>query len=87
MSYQIEILPSAQRELDALPVQVRERVDKAIEVLAINPRPPGVIAMQGYRGLLRLRVGSYRVIYQVDDALFVVTVVQVGHRREIYRRR
>ncbi|MCL1467545.1 type II toxin-antitoxin system RelE family toxin [Argonema galeatum] len=87
MSYQIEILPSAKRELDALPLQVRERIDKAFEALAINPRPPGVKAMQGYKGLLRIRVGKYRVIYRVEDDRLVVIIVQVGHRCDVYRRK
>ncbi len=86
MSYEIEILPSAQRELKALPIEARDRVNIAIQALALNPRPPGARAMQGaYRGCLRVRVGSYRIIYRIDDTLVVVTVVQVGHRRDIYR--
>ncbi|CAA9369811.1 mRNA interferase RelE [uncultured Leptolyngbya sp.] len=86
MSYQVTILPSAQRELGRLPAQERRRVDKRIQALAFDPRPPGAIAMQGSsKGLLRFRAGDYRIIYQVEDKRLMIVVVKVGHRRDIYR--
>lgn len=85
MTYRVEILPSARRELAGLDPQTRKRIDKRILLLAETPRPAGVKALQGQRGLLRLRVGDYRVVYAVRDDVLVVTVVRVGHRREVYR--
>ncbi|MET9023706.1 type II toxin-antitoxin system RelE/ParE family toxin [Actinopolymorpha sp. NPDC004070] len=52
---------------------------------AVEPRPHGAQALQGRSGLLRIRVGDYRVIYEVQDARLVVLVVDLGHRRDIYR--
>jgi len=81
----IDILPSAQRELAALPVKDRKQVDKRIRGLGRAPRPPGGKALQGQKGLFRLRVRRYRVIYQIRDDVLVVIVVKVGHRRDVYR--
>jgi mRNA interferase RelE/StbE len=83
--YRIEVTRDALRALAKLDKPVRRRVQVAIDGLGENPRPSGVIALQGLRGAYRLRVGNYRVIYTVDDNRLVVLVVELGHRREIYR--
>ena len=84
MAYAVFILRRAQRELSRLPNLDYERVRDAIRDLADNPRPPGCLRLTGREGW-RIRVGIYRVIYDVDDALAAVTVLNVGHRRDIYR--
>ena len=86
-NYEVILSPQAQRALNVLPPDIQLRIDAKILALAENPRLPGVKALQGYKGLLRIRVGNYRVTYQVDDTLFLVTIVQIGHRRDVYRRR
>jgi mRNA interferase RelE/StbE len=83
--YRIEVTLDALRALAKLDKPVRRRVQVAIDGLGQNHRPSGVIALQGLRGAYRLRVGNYRVIYTVDDNRLVVLVVELGHRREIYR--
>ncbi len=83
--YRIEVTRDALRALAKLDKPVRRRVQVAIDGLGENPRPSGVIALQGLRGAYRLRVGNYRVIYTVDDNRLLVLVVDLGHRREIYR--
>ena len=83
--YQIVISPIAKRALKKLSLNIRQRLDNAILTLSQNPRPPGVKALQGSKGLLRLRVGKYRIIYKVEDERLMVIVIQVGHRREVYR--
>jgi mRNA interferase RelE/StbE len=83
--YRIEITRDALRALAKLDKPARRRVQVAIDGLGENPRPSGVIAMQGLRGAYRLRVGNYRMIYTVEDNRLVVLVVDLGHRREIYR--
>jgi mRNA interferase RelE/StbE len=83
--YQIEITRDALRALAKLDKSIRRRVQAAIDRLSEQPRPPGVLALQGIRHAYRLRVGNYRVIYTVDDGRLVVLVVDLGHRREIYR--
>jgi mRNA interferase RelE/StbE len=84
--YTVTIIPSALRTLQSLPRDVRGRIRDAIDALSEDPRPHGVKSLQGSRkGHLRLRVGDYRVIYRVEDDRFVILVVTIGHRREVYR--
>ena len=61
------------------------RLREAIDALTAIPRPPGCVKLQGSEELFRVRVGDYRIVYQIQDAVLVVLVVQIGHRREIYR--
>ena len=84
MTYTIAILRRAQRELQRLPHQDYERVREAIRALAQNPRPPGCLALTGRAGW-RIRVGNYRVIYEINDVQHTVTILHVGHRRDVYR--
>jgi mRNA interferase RelE/StbE len=60
-------------------------VDQQILVLAQNPRPPGCIKLSGPSSLWRIRVGDYRVVYQIQDQQLIVLVVTVAHRRDVYR--
>ena len=85
MIYQVRIKPSARRELERLDDPILQRVDKAILSLATNPHPRGSIKLTGVP-LYRLRVGQYRVLYEVNVESQKVTIVSIGHRREIYRR-
>jgi mRNA interferase RelE/StbE len=84
--YRLELTPAARRGLGALPPDVRRRVDVRMQALGEYPRPPGVEKLQGYAWLYRLRVGAYRIIYEIDDGAQRVLIVLVGHRREVYRR-
>ncbi len=83
--YTVNITDRAQRDIAALAKVVMRRVATAIDGLAANPRPPGALALSGHADLYRVRVGDYRVIYLIADAVLVVTVVRVRHRREAYR--
>lgn len=83
--YRLAIKPSASRELELLNDQVLRRADKAILKLAENPRPHGAKKLSGVP-LYRIRVGSFRIVYEVNDAQHLVTVVTIGHRREVYRK-
>jgi mRNA interferase RelE/StbE len=84
MTYDIAILRRAQRELQRLPHEDYERVREAIRALAQNPRPTGCLALTGRVGW-RIRVGNYRVIYEINDVQHTVTILHVGHRRDVYR--
>ena len=68
----------------SLDSQDRERIKKAILELRDNPRPPNCRKLAGRDGW-RVRVGSYRVIYEVNDESKSVVILNVGHRREVYR--
>ena len=84
MSYDVFIERRAQRGLAKVVQPHRDRIISAIRKLAEEPRPPGVKKLSG-RNAWRIRVGSYRVLYEVHDAKLIVLVVQVGNRRDIYR--
>jgi mRNA interferase RelE/StbE len=83
--YELEFSRYAQRQIRRIEPQVRRRIRSATDALRDDPRPAGVRAIVGSLGLLRIRVGDYRVIYSVDDGRLVVLVVEVGHRGAVYR--
>ena len=82
--YTVGIERQARRALARLPDADYARVLAAIRALADTPRPPGCLKLPD-REAWRIRVGVYRVVYEIDDKQKVVTVVDVGHRRDIYR--
>lgn len=84
MSYALGILPRAQRELGALSNDTYHRFREAIFALAHEPRPQSSRKLTGREGW-RLRVGDYRVLYDIDDVKQTITIVHVGHRRDVYR--
>ena len=83
--YTLRIKRGAEKELRSLPREVFERVNAAILALRENPRPPGAEKLAGGEGW-RIRVGSYRVLFAIDDAEREVTIYRVRHRRDVYRR-
>lgn len=83
--YKITFARSARRELQTLPAEIAEHILVKIEALGDNPRPRGCKKLQGPRRLWRIRVGDYRVVYNVDDGGRVVDVVVVRHRSDAYR--
>ena len=83
--YSIEIKPSAAREIESLPLRDRGKVVERIEGLADDPRPPGCEKLVGGERY-RVRQGDCRIVYSIEDALLIVWVVKVGHRRDVYRR-
>ncbi|KKL68530.1 hypothetical protein LCGC14_2124060 [marine sediment metagenome] len=85
MPYRVEIKRSAQKELAALPKRDRRRVMSAIAGLAANPRPDGARKLVGADDAYRIRVGDYRIVYQVADRVLVVYVVRVAHRKDVHR--
>lgn len=87
MGHRIEIKRSAAKEIAALPKRDQRRVLASIEALADEPRPAAARKLTGSENAYRIRVGDYRVVYQVVDDILTVLVVRVGHRKEVYRRR
>ena len=84
--YTVQIARAALRQFESLPRQVQERLRPHIRGLGENPRPEGSQKLVGTDDY-RIRVGAYRVIYEVDDAGSIVTVTLVLHRKDAYRRR
>jgi mRNA interferase RelE/StbE len=83
--YRIHFAGRAERAFRKLSPEVQRRLDPAILALAANPRPPGCLKFSGPDSLWRIRVGDYRIVYQIQDAVVLILVVNVGHRRDIYR--
>ena len=85
MAYRIEYLASAARALAKLDRATAGRVRRAVDALALDPRPCGAKKLVGV-GDWRIRVGDYRVVYAIRDDKLVVLIVRIGHRREVYER-
>lgn len=83
--YRVSFTHAAARQLRRMDRPIQRRLLDAADALAVDPRPPGTKALQGGGGLLRVRIGDYRIVYVVRDDELVVLVVTVGHRREVYR--
>ena len=85
-SFKIEFKRSAEKDLSKLPQQVIERAVSRIKALESNPFPPQSLKLRESERLYRLRVGDYRIIYEVDVEIRVITIHYIRHRREVYRR-
>jgi mRNA interferase RelE/StbE len=83
-SFSVFIKPSAAKELGRIPLKDRRRVARRIAALADDPRPPGCEKLAG-DDAWRLRQGSYRILYTIEDDILTVLVVKVGDRKDVYR--
>lgn len=84
MRYEIEIERSALKALKKIPSADRSKVIDVIERLALNPRPVGSKKLKGRDGW-RIRIGNYRVIYEIKDHICYILVLEIGHRKDIYK--
>lgn len=84
MPYQVLVMPAADKAVAKLPKPVRARIAEQLASLANNPRPNGSVKLKDQNSY-RVRVGDYRIIYTIEDKKLVVLVIEVGHRRDIYR--
>lgn len=85
-AYQIELTGRARKQYKALDPAVRERVGRALRDLADDPAPAQVKALAGSNELLRIRIGSWRVIYRIEHDQARVVIADIGHRSTVYRR-
>ncbi|MFT4187346.1 MAG: type II toxin-antitoxin system RelE/ParE family toxin [Aeromicrobium sp.] len=85
MTHSVEFTSAAARQIKKLPRPARDRVLDAVDDLADDPRPHNSKKLKGEDTAWRIRVGDYRVIYDVLDDQLVVTVVRAGHRRDVYK--
>jgi mRNA interferase RelE/StbE len=84
MSYSVLIVPSALKFLKKLPESIKKIIDKKIISLSENPRPPGckkLIADEAWR----VRIGDYRIIYEIHDDKITVIVIKIGNRKDVYK--
>jgi mRNA interferase RelE/StbE len=86
-AYEVELTGRARKQYTALDPVIRDRVRAALRDLADDPTPAQVKALAGGGGLLRVRVGAWRVIYRVEHDQARVVIVDIGHRSTVYRRR
>ena len=85
MPYQIIIKPTAEKSMDKIPLPARRRIADAIEELRSDPRPAGVVKLTGDENLWRIRIGNYRVVYEIHDDRLMVLVLRVADRKDVYR--
>jgi len=86
VTFRIEWRPRARKAFLALDKPVRRRIGEAVEALAADPRPAAAKMITGAHGVLRIRVGDYRVLYTIDEGQLIFLVLDAGHRSEIYGR-
>jgi mRNA interferase RelE/StbE len=86
MAYRIEISPAAVSQFRKLTKVIQRQLKPHIDALADNPRPSSVEKLRGATDQYRIRVGDYRIIYQIQDQALIILVLKIGHRRDIYRR-
>jgi mRNA interferase RelE/StbE len=87
VTFDVRLAPAAERQLRKLDPPGRRRVQAAIDLLAVDPRPPAARQLVGGAGEWRVRTGDFRIIYEIQDQHLLVLVVKVGHRRDVYERR
>jgi mRNA interferase RelE/StbE len=86
MPYTVEVLRRAEKVLRGLTDRkLYQRMREAIDALATEPRPHGCTKLSGTKNIYRVRVGDHRIVYQVVDDRLLVLVIDLGHRREVYR--
>ena len=83
-SYRLLIKAAAAKELEVVPRKGRRRLATRVRELAEQPRPPGAEKLSGL-DLYRVRQGNYRILYEIIDRDLTVTIIKIGHRREVYR--
>ncbi len=83
--YNVQLMPGAQKDLNNLDDNLLSRLEKAILGLYDNARPHNSKKLSGGGSRWRIRVGNYRILYEIDDSQKVVKIYRIAHRREVYR--
>ena len=85
MSYRIEIKRSAAKALKEIPKANRKRIVEKIDSLAESPPNPDTTKMKGNNPFHKVRIGDYRIVYEIQEDVFVILVIKIGHRKDIYK--
>ncbi len=85
MKYRIEVKRSAAKALKKIPKPDRKRVSEKIDSLAEKPPNPDITKMKGNNPFHKVRIGNYRIIYEIQDDVLLILIVKIGHRKDIYR--
>ena len=83
--YKIVVSATAERQLKKIRREDTIRILRSISLLADEPRPCGCRKLSGYDDIYRIRIGNYRVIYEIDGKRIIIIILKIGHRREVYR--
>lgn len=83
--YKVDFVAPAAKEFRSLSAEVKRRIGAAVDSLAEDPRPSGVRKLRGHIGYYRIRVGAYRIVYEIDDDTRLIRVTRIRHRRDVYR--
>lgn len=84
-NYRVEVSASAEKTLFRLPKEVVAKIVVALQGLAVDPYPAGCRKLTGHKTTYRIRVGVYRIIYEVHHEFILVKVLKIGHRKDVYR--
>lgn len=82
--YEVFLSKAARKQLDTLPLFISNKILEDISDLSSSPRPAGCKKLKGYKKVWRIRIGDYRVIYEIEDKRLRILIVAVGHRKDIY---
>ena len=85
--YRVVLSGHARKALRKLERSVQERVVVALELLEVDPRPPKAVKLKGEDNVWRIRVGDYRIVYEVTDTELLVWVIRIADRKDVYRKR
>jgi mRNA interferase RelE/StbE len=85
LSYKIEVKKSAAKALKKIPKADRKRIVDKIDSLAEKPPSPDTTKMKGNNPFHKVRVGDYRIVYEIQEDVLLILIVKVGHRKDIYR--
>lgn len=85
MTYRIAFRSAVLKEMRGIPRSTRQRLWTAISALRDHPVSPGCEKIQGYEDYFKIRVGKYRIVYHLATRLRLVTIIKVGHRKDVYR--
>jgi mRNA interferase RelE/StbE len=83
--YRVEFSRGAKKQFRKLPLYIQERIQAKITELVIEPRPNKVKKLQGDDDLYRIRVGDYRIVYEIKDDVLLVILIRIKHRSEVYK--
>jgi len=86
MHYGVQLTAAASRQMKKFSRDIQQRLRDAIDLLEEAPRPPRAKKLQGEKNLWRIRVGDYRILYEIQDAKLVVLVIRLAHRKDVYRK-
>jgi mRNA interferase RelE/StbE len=83
-AYEVILSKAARKQLGTLPAFIHNKIIEDIASLSSSPRPAGCKKLKGYKNAWRIRIGDYRVVYEIEDKLLRILVIGIGNRKDIY---